>query len=103
MPRCDQRNTFTNHDRNNVNDEFVDLAGVEKRRDDFAAAHHPDIFARSGAQLFGKVSYRLTNKLKTLRVALRRAPREDVIFDARSVNRSAALVHLLAGSVGLAA
>src|ERR1051325_3641397 len=103
MSRRDQRDTFTNYDRDNVNDEFVDLAGVEKGRNDFAAAHHPDIFAWHRAQLFGEISDWLIDNVKTRRMALRWAVGEDIISDARSVRRDAAFVHLLAGSVGFAA
>jgi len=41
-------------DRDDVDAELVDFALVQKRGDDFAAAHHPDMFAGLGAQALGK-------------------------------------------------
>ena len=47
--RCDQRNAFADEGWNDVNDEFIDLTGVEERADNAPAAHHPDIFSFLGA------------------------------------------------------
>jgi len=41
-------------DRDDVDAELVDFALVQKGGDDFAAAHHPDMFAGLGAQALGK-------------------------------------------------
>ena len=41
---------FADEHRNHVQVELVDLAGVEKRRDELAAAHHPDVLPFRRAQ-----------------------------------------------------
>ena len=43
-----QRNALADEDRNYVNDELIDFAGVEKGSDQATAAHHPDVFAFPG-------------------------------------------------------
>lgn len=37
MPRVDQGNAFPDQGGNNVNDEFIDLSSIEKRRDEWVA------------------------------------------------------------------
>src|SRR5437773_2752757 len=41
-----ERNPLADEDRDDVDVELIDLAGVEERGDQPAAAHHPDLFAR---------------------------------------------------------
>jgi hypothetical protein len=45
MTRREQRNALADQDRNYMNDEFVDLAFIEKRRNDAGASHHPDVLS----------------------------------------------------------
>src|SRR6266581_4867000 len=46
----DERNAVTDEDRNDADDELVDRLRIEKRGDDFTAAHQPDVFALAFAQ-----------------------------------------------------
>jgi hypothetical protein len=46
-----QRNALPNEHRSHADDELVDGLCVKKRRDDPAAAHHPDILARLRATI----------------------------------------------------
>ena len=45
VTRCHEWNTLTDKCWNNVDVEFIDLVGVEERGDQFATAHHPDVFS----------------------------------------------------------
>jgi hypothetical protein len=45
VARLDEGDAFANEDGNDVDAELVDFALVQKGGDDFAAAHHPDLFA----------------------------------------------------------
>src|SRR5262249_30120641 len=80
----DQRDSFPDEDRNDVDDESIDLSFVQEGGDDFAASHHPDVLARLGAQPFGEVSDRLSNELGAPRTGFRRPAREHIVFDARA-------------------
>jgi len=54
MARLNEGNAFADEDGDEVDAELVDFALVQKGGDDFAAAHHPDVFAGLGAQALGK-------------------------------------------------
>src|SRR6266478_1386760 len=54
MAGLNRRGAFADEDGDDVDAELVDFALVQKGGDDFAAAHHPDIFAGLGAQALGK-------------------------------------------------
>jgi hypothetical protein len=54
MARLNQGNAFADEDGDYVDPELVDFAVVQKGGDDFAAAHHPDLFAGLGAQALGE-------------------------------------------------
>ena len=49
MATLDQGDAFADEDGDDVDAELVDFALVQEGGDDFAAAHHPDVFARLGA------------------------------------------------------
>jgi uncharacterized protein YqjF (DUF2071 family) len=49
MPWRHQWYPLADEDRNDMDVELIDLAGVEERGDQLSAAHHPDVFARRGA------------------------------------------------------
>src|SRR5271156_5330320 len=55
MARRDERDAFADEDRDYVDAELVDFADVEEGSGDFAAAHHPDVFARLRAQFLRKL------------------------------------------------
>src|SRR6266571_3889159 len=46
----DERNAVSDEDRNDADDELVDRLRIEKRGDDFTAAHQPDILALAFSQ-----------------------------------------------------
>jgi len=54
MARLNEGDAFADEDGDDVDVELVDFALVQKGDDDFAAAHHPDIFAGLGAQALGE-------------------------------------------------
>src|SRR5260370_17692967 len=41
--RFNQRYAFADEDRNDMDAEFVDLSFVQKRSDDLATSHHPNV------------------------------------------------------------
>src|SRR5713101_7899074 len=73
-----------------MNDELVDLPFIQKRGDDSAAPHHPDIFARHGPKASGEVCDRLPDEYDTLGRRLGRPAREDVVLDFRAESEMAA-------------
>lgn len=54
MARLNEGDAFADEDGDDVDAELVDFALVQKGGDDFAAAHHPDVFAGVGAQALGE-------------------------------------------------
>jgi len=46
----DEGDAFADEDGDDVDAELVDFAGVQEGGDDFAAAHHSDVFAGLRAQ-----------------------------------------------------
>src|SRR5687768_10804465 len=65
MARRDQRNPFADEYGYDADDEFVDLVFVEKRSDDPAAAHHPDVFALLTTHASGKFLDWLVDEFET--------------------------------------
>ena len=59
----DERNSFPDEDGDNVDNELIDFLLIQKRRDDPAAAHHPNIFARLRAQSLRESPDRLADEL----------------------------------------
>ena len=57
MARRYEWNALTYEGGNDVDVELVDLTGVEEGGDQPAAAHHPDVFSRRGAQTPRKCLY----------------------------------------------
>src|SRR5436309_15051983 len=53
-------------DRNHLDAELVDLSFVQKRSNDLAASHHPNIFTRLPAQSLHEWLNRLSRKLEYL-------------------------------------
>jgi hypothetical protein len=62
VPPGDQRNAFANEYRDDTDDEFVDRSFVEKRGDDLATTHHPDVLALAFPQALGERANRLGNE-----------------------------------------
>src|SRR5438067_10121423 len=87
MTRRDERNAFTYERWNDVNYELVNFANVEKRSDDTAAAHHPNVFALLRAQPFREFPDRFFDELKSVGNFLRRLTRENVVLDVAHVRR----------------
>src|SRR6266851_4998591 len=75
----DERNPFADKDRDNAYDEVIDLAFVQKRRDDPSAAHHPDVLALHLAESLGKGANGFVDEINARRCRWRRRlSREDV-------------------------
>src|SRR5439155_17556147 len=53
-------------DRNHMDAELVDLSFVQKRSNDLATSHHPNIFTRLRAQSLHEWLNRLSRKLESL-------------------------------------
>src|SRR2546422_973412 len=87
MMRRDERNAFTDEDGDDVNDELIDFARVEKRGDNPAAAHHHNILAFLRAQTFGECLDRFFDEFKTPRNLSRRLIGESIVLNATSVRR----------------
>jgi len=56
VARLNEGDTFADEGGDDVDAELVDFAVVQKGGDNFAAAHHPDVFAGLGAQALGEWS-----------------------------------------------
>src|SRR5438105_1945928 len=65
MPGRDEWNAFADEDGYDADDEFVDGAFVQKRRDEPPASHQPDVLARLLAEAFGKRANRLRDEFDT--------------------------------------
>ena len=63
MPRCNEGNALADEYRYDSDDELVNRALIQKRPDDLASAHHPDILASLFAEALGKGPDRLRYKL----------------------------------------
>src|SRR5260370_2090505 len=68
----DERNPFADKDRDNAYDEVIDLAFVQKRRDDPSAAHHPDVLALHLAESLGKGANGFVDEINARRCRWRR-------------------------------
>src|SRR5690242_19151261 len=77
----DERDAFADEDRNDVDAEFVDLALVEKRADQLAAAHHENILSFPRAQAPGERSDGFADKLDPIDRRIRWMMSEDKVFD----------------------
>ena len=65
MAGLDEGDAFADEDGDDVDAELVDFAVVQKGGDDFAAAHHPDVFAGLGAQALGERFEGLADELES--------------------------------------
>src|SRR5688572_26357593 len=86
MGRRDERNPFADEYRYYADDEFIDLALIEKRSDDSAATHHPDVFAFLSAQALGEFLDWLFDEFETGQEFLwRPTTREDIVSNVAAV------------------
>src|SRR5260221_14754433 len=92
--RRQEGNPLADENRNDMDVELVDLAGVEEGGDQPSATHHPDLFAGSRTQTLGKRLYRLRYECYAWRRSSRRLPREHVVGDLR-VEQALGLTALL--------
>jgi hypothetical protein len=81
MARRHERYALTYKGGDNVNVEFIDLAGIEEGSDQLSATHHPDVFSGSCAQMPRKGFHWLRDKFHAWRRFFRGLPREHVIGD----------------------
>src|SRR5215467_253538 len=80
MPRRKKGNTFPDEDRHDCNDELINRGLVQKRSDDLASAHQPDVLANLRAEAFGKGTDGLGHELDARRYgSRRRSPRENIV------------------------
>src|SRR5207237_10519524 len=87
MTRRDERNALADEGGDDVNDELVALAPVEKRGDNPAAAHHHNILAFLRAQTFCECLDRFFDEFKTPHNLSRRLMGESIVLNATSVRR----------------
>jgi len=87
-PRVDERDSLADEDWNHVNDELVDLAGVEKRSDQASTAHYPDVFASLGPKAFGEETNRLLDVVPA-RLGRKPSVRKNVVLYSRADARTA--------------
>jgi len=84
MAGLNQRDAFADQDGDDVDAELVDFACVQEGGDDFAAAHHPDIFAGLGAQALGEWFDGLVDEFEGRQWCLARVAGKDVVLDLRA-------------------
>ena len=84
MARLDQGDAFADEDGDDVDAELVDFALVQEGGDDFAAAHHPDVFAGLGAQALGEWFDGLVDEFEGRQWCLARVAGKDVVLDFRA-------------------
>jgi hypothetical protein len=80
----DEGDAFANEDGDDVDAELVDFALVQQGGDDFAAAHHPDVFAGLGAQALGEGFDGLVDEFEGWQWGFARAAGKDVVLDFRT-------------------
>ena len=102
MAGLNRRGAFADEDGDDVDAELVDFALVQKGGDDFAAAHHPDIFAGLGAQALGESLDRLAYEFEGRQWRLACVAGKDVVLDLRA-EAGGLHAHLEALGVGLVA
>jgi hypothetical protein len=84
MARLNEGDAFADEDGDDVDAELVDFALVQEGGDDFAAAHHPDMFAGLGAQALGERFDRLVDEFEGGQRRFARVAGEDVVLDLRA-------------------
>src|SRR5262245_4371866 len=100
MPRYEERNALPDEDRYDGDDEFVNRALVQERRDDLASAHQPDVLAGLRAEALGKGANGLGDEVNAGgHGSRRRPPREHIVH----VLRTEARAHLQTPVKGLPA
>jgi hypothetical protein len=63
MPRLNQGDPLPDQDGDHADAELVDFSSIQKRSDDSASTHHPNIFARLRAQSLSESLDRLVYKI----------------------------------------
>jgi hypothetical protein len=100
MSVSDERYTLADERRDHTDDEIVDGPFVKERRNDLAAAHHPDVLALSRPKALGEPADGLGDEFNTRWDRCRRwSAREDVVRSFCIECRA----HLHAQVVGLSA
>src|SRR4026209_2683020 len=80
MPRCNERNPFSDEGWYDGDDELVNRVLIEKGSDDVPSAHHPDVLAGLSAKALDEVGDRLGEEVDPGRQrSRRRPPREDIM------------------------
>jgi hypothetical protein len=102
MARLNEGDAFADEDGNDVDAEFVDFALIQEGGDDFAAAHHPDIFAGLGAQALGEWLDLLVDEFEGGHGGLAPVAGKDVVLDLRAEARGLhALLHAHLEALGV--
>ncbi len=81
MARLNEGDTFADEDGDEVDAELVDFPLVQKGDDDFAAAHHPDLFAGLSAQALGESFDWLVDEFEGWQGRLARVAGKDAVLD----------------------
>ncbi len=81
VARLNEGDAFADEDGDDVDAELVDFALVQEGGDDFAAAHHPDIFAGLDAQALGEWFDWLVDEFEGRQRGFARVAGKDVVLD----------------------
>ena len=84
VARLHEGDAFADEDRDDMDAELVDFAGVEEGSDDSGTAHHPDIFAGLGAQALGERFDGLIDQFEGRQWGLTRLAGKEVVLDFRA-------------------
>src|SRR5712664_2391905 len=84
VARLNEGDAFADEDGDDVDAELVDFALVQEGGDDFAAAHHPDIFAGLDAQALGEWFDWLVDEFEGRQRGFARTAGKDVVLDFRA-------------------
>src|SRR5215469_4905222 len=82
MTGSNERNTFTNNLWDHVDDEFIDLAAVEKGSERFGPAHQPYVLAFLSTQAFGELCDGLVDQNHLRNCGRRQGTRKNVVLFA---------------------
>src|SRR6476661_2327070 len=93
MARGNQRNSFANESWDDMDDELIQLSGVQQRSNKAGSAHHPNVLAGRRSQTARKIFDRFVHE-SHIQFRLRWFVREDVVFGLRQIAFHTLLVEL---------
>jgi hypothetical protein len=85
MMLVEQRDSLADHLGNHIDDEFVHLAAINKRGDQFRSSHQPHVLAFFFAQLFGEAGHVFVDDDDWGTGGALERSRKDIVFSPRRV------------------